>query len=64
MLGDHGDISKSKPWEGSAHVPLVWSSNIAQSYCHAVGTIDMSGTFMDYAKENARNDDGFLPITS
>ena len=24
MLGDHGDVDKSKPWEGSAHVPLIW----------------------------------------
>jgi arylsulfatase A-like enzyme len=23
MLGDHGDVDKSKPWEGSAHVPLM-----------------------------------------
>ena len=23
MLGDHNDVDKSKPWEGSAHVPLM-----------------------------------------
>ena len=52
MLGDHGDVDKSKPWEGSAHVPLMCKGpGIAKGKTVAspVATMDMSGTFIDYA---------------
>ena len=52
MLGDHGDKDKSKPWEGSAHVPLMCSGpGIAkgQTVTIPVATMDMAGTFMDFA---------------
>ena len=52
MLGDHGDISKSKPWEGSAHVPLMCAGpGILHNHTvtRPVATMDMSGTFIDYA---------------
>ena len=51
MLGDHGDVDKSKPWEGSAHVPLMCSGPgiRSQTITTPVATMDMAGTFMDYA---------------
>ena len=52
MLGDHGDEDKSKPWEGSAHVPLMCSGpgiQKGQTITIPVATMDMAGTFMDYA---------------
>ena len=52
MLGDHGDKDKSKPWEGSAHVPLMCAGpGIAkgQTVTIPVATMDMAATFMDYA---------------
>lgn len=52
MLGDHGDVDKSKPWEGSAHVPLMCSGPGIQkgkTVSLPVATFDMAGTFMDYA---------------
>ena len=32
MLGDHGDVDKSKPWEGSAHVPLICAGSVPSYY--------------------------------
>jgi hypothetical protein len=52
MLGDHGDVDKSKPWEGSAHVPLLcYGPGIAKggTVSVPVATLDMGGTFLDYA---------------
>ena len=52
MLGDHGDVDKSKPWEGSAHVPLMCSGpgiRVGATVTSPVATMDMAGTFMDYA---------------
>eukprot|EP00462_Mataza_sp_D1_P005747 CAMPEP_0175120952 /NCGR_PEP_ID=MMETSP0087-20121206/900_1 /TAXON_ID=136419 /ORGANISM="Unknown Unknown, Strain D1" /LENGTH=407 /DNA_ID=CAMNT_0016402443 /DNA_START=327 /DNA_END=1550 /DNA_ORIENTATION=- len=52
MLGDHGDVDKSKPWEGAAHVPLICSGpGIAMNQTHRgpVATMDMAGTFLDFA---------------
>ena len=52
MLGDHGDVDKSKPWEGSAHVPLVcFGPGIVAGATVdlPVATLDMGGTFIDYA---------------
>jgi len=52
MLGDHGDVDKSKPWEGSAHVPLMCSGpgiTAGQTVSVPVAQMDMAGTFMDYA---------------
>ena len=49
MLGDHGDVDKSKPWEGSAHVPLICSGPgilKGQTVSSPVATMDMAGTFM------------------
>ena len=47
-----GDVDKSKPWEGSAHVPLMCSGpgiKAGQTVTRPVATMDMSGTFMDFA---------------
>lgn len=52
MLGDHGDVDKSKPWEGSAHVPLICMGPGIKSgatVTYPVATMDMAGTFMDFA---------------
>lgn len=52
MLGDHGDTAKSKPWEGSAHVPLMCSGPGIQknkTVTIPIATMDMAGTFMDLA---------------
>lgn len=52
MLGDHGDVDKSKPWEGAAHVPLMCAGPgilKGQTVDLPVATMDMAGTFMDYA---------------
>ena len=52
MLGDHSEQAKSKPWQGSASVPLVCSGpGIArgQNYTHPVTTLDLAGTFLDFA---------------
>ena len=52
MLGDHGDVDKSKPWEGSAHVPLMCAGPgilKGNTVDLPVATMDMAGTFMDYA---------------
>jgi arylsulfatase A-like enzyme len=52
MLGDHGDVDKSKPWEGSSHVPLMCAGPGIKKGVTVdipVATMDMAGTFMDYA---------------
>ena len=52
MLGDHGDVDKSKPWEGSAHVPLMCKGPgivKGQTVTRPVATMDMAGTFLDFA---------------
>lgn len=56
MLGDHNTHSKSKPWEGSASVPLIVFGG-SDSFSIPAGsvrpapaaTLDLAGTFMDYA---------------
>lgn len=55
MLGDHGDVDKSKPWEGAAHVPLMcMGPGILANHTVTVpvATMDMAGTFMDFAGTN------------
>ena len=53
MLGDHSDWGKSKPWEGSAHVPLVCSGPSAlvrrQMVRYPVTTMDLAATWLDFA---------------
>merc|ERR1712039_1167794 len=56
MLGDHNTNGKSKPWEASAAVPLIVFGGSANFGIEAggvrtapVGTLDLAGTFMDYA---------------
>lgn len=52
MLGDHDDVDKSKPWEGSAHVPLMCKGpgiKAGATLSLPVTTMDMAGTFIDYA---------------
>jgi len=52
MLGDHGDHDKSKPWQGSASVPLIIAGpGVAQGRVvdSPVGNLDIVGTFLDYA---------------
>jgi len=52
MLGDHGDTAKSKPWQGSASVPLIIAGpgvskgRVVES---PVGNLDIVGTFLDFA---------------
>lgn len=50
MLGDHGDSAKSKPWQGSASVPLVCAGpGIASGrvVTAPVATLDVAATFME-----------------
>ena len=52
MLGDHGDWDKSKPWEGSAHVPLVCSGPgvmAGQVVAQPVTTMDLAATWLHLA---------------
>lgn len=51
MLGDHGDWDKSKPWEGSAHVPLVCSGPgiRVQTVPQPVTTMDLAATWLEFA---------------
>ena len=52
MLGDHGDSAKSKPWQGSASVPLLCAGpGIAagRTVDAPVATMDLAGTFLDLA---------------
>ena len=56
MLGDHGGNGKCKPWEASVSVPLLCfggsdSIGIKQNavVTKPVATMDLAGTFMDYA---------------
>jgi arylsulfatase A-like enzyme len=51
-LGDHELFGKEKPWEGSAHVPLIISGpGIAKNRVvdDPVATLDIPGTFFDFA---------------
>lgn len=53
MLGDHGDVDKSEPWEGASHVPLMCKGPgilAGKTVSIPVATMDMAGTFMDYAR--------------
>lgn len=50
MLGDHGGAAKSKPWQGSASVPLMCAGpGIAAGkvVTRPVSTLDVAGTFME-----------------
>lgn len=52
MLGDHGYISKSKPWQGAISVPLLcFGPGVKKGsiYENPVTTLDLPGTFLDYA---------------
>ena len=52
MLGDHGDWDKSKPWEGSAHVPLVCTGPgvmAGQVVAQPVTTMDLAATWLHLA---------------
>ena len=52
MLHDHGDTGKSMPWQGSASVPLICKGPgvvKGATVSRPVATLDMSGTFLDYA---------------
>jgi len=56
MLGDHGGSGKSKPWEGSASVPLLCFGGSPALKVQPgavvkepVATLDLAGTFIDYA---------------
>lgn len=53
MLGDHGDRAKSKPWQGSASVPLIISgpgvTQPGRVVSSPVGNLDIVGTFLDFA---------------
>eukprot|EP01047_Picozoa_sp_COSAG01_P019361 COSAG01_NODE_1073_length_11862_cov_11.086117_10_plen_162_part_00 len=51
MLGDHGDWNKEKPWEGSAHVPLVCGGPRVrqQVVSQPVTTMDLAATWLDLA---------------
>eukprot|EP00118_Oscarella_pearsei_P002806 m.11700 g.11700 ORF g.11700 m.11700 type:complete len:537 (+) comp23544_c0_seq2:38-1648(+) len=59
MLGDHNDWGKSQPWGGSIRVPLVCMGKtlgvqVGAKIDTPVTTMDMAGTFLDYA--------GILPV--
>jgi len=52
MLGDHNDVGKTKPWQGSISVPLIFSgagivSNKTVEY--PVSTLDLAATFLELA---------------
>merc|ERR1712176_1471665 len=52
MGGDHGDVDKSKPWQGSISTPLIFlGPGIERGKVveRPVGNLDMVGTFLDYA---------------
>jgi len=52
MLGDHGQIAKSKPWQGAISVPLLcFGPGIKEGYVYEepITTLDLPGTFLDYA---------------
>lgn len=52
MLGDHGQIAKAKPWQGSISVPLLCFGPGVKNgsiYADPVTTLDLPGTFLDYA---------------
>jgi len=52
MLGDHGDTSKSKPWQGAASVPLIIAGpgvSRGRVVEGPVANLDIVGTFLDYA---------------
>ena len=48
LLGDHGDWAKSKPWEGSAHVPLVCAGG-ATGLVRRGAVVEAPVTTMDLA---------------
>jgi arylsulfatase A-like enzyme len=65
MLGDHGLVGKTVPWQGSASIPLICSgpSILSGQVIHRpVSTKDLGATFLDYAI-NALPDvrDSWLP---
>jgi arylsulfatase A-like enzyme len=55
MLGDHGDIGKSVPWEASTSVPLVCMGPDSFGIVRGkvintpVSTMDLASTFLDFA---------------
>lgn len=55
MLGDHEEFGKTVPWQGSVSVPLVCVGRpqgilVGQVIDIPVSTMDMAGTFIDYAE--------------
>eukprot|EP00927_Polykrikos_kofoidii_P022699 TRINITY_DN21118_c0_g1_i1.p1 TRINITY_DN21118_c0_g1~~TRINITY_DN21118_c0_g1_i1.p1 ORF type:complete len:715 (+),score=110.58 TRINITY_DN21118_c0_g1_i1:136-2145(+) len=54
MLGDHGDIGKSTPWQASVSVPMIFFNHgvtqpgrVVES---PVSNLDIVGTFLDFAR--------------
>lgn len=59
MLGDHRMSGKKLPWQASISVPLVCSGpGIEKAIGHnwPVTTLDLAGTFMDFAGTTANED--------
>ena len=55
MLGDHNDVDKSKPWQGSLAVPLVCGGPGIQanaSVAVPVASVDIGATLLDIAGAN------------
>jgi arylsulfatase A-like enzyme len=52
MLGDHGDIGKTMPWQGSVSVPLLWfGEGVPKNrLVHTpVATLDIGATILQLA---------------
>jgi arylsulfatase len=59
MLGDHNMYGKKLPWQASISVPLVcYGPGIEKGieYNRPVTTLDLAGTFMDFAGTTANGD--------
>jgi arylsulfatase A-like enzyme len=59
MLGDHGILGKKVPWQASISVPLVcFGPGIKEGivYKDPVTTLDLPGTFMDFAGTKPNDD--------
>jgi arylsulfatase A-like enzyme len=59
MLGDHAMLGKKLPWQASISVPLVcYGPGIEKGIEHngPVTTLDLAGTFMDFAGTTANED--------
>lgn len=68
MLGDHSDWAKSKPWEGSAHVPLACTGpphlvRPSRLVTMPVTTMDLAATWLDFAQVPVERS-GMIGVTS